>query len=69
MLNILDLLAICSLLTNILMLILSYLSYKESRCHTILISHPIFAYEICTITIHFDNIYISHTILIVYYIS
>jgi hypothetical protein len=69
MINIAGLLAICSLLTNIFALILSYLTYKESKNYTIFISQPLFMYEIYVTSIHFDDMCVTHTILIVHYIS
>lgn len=64
-----DLIAICSLVTNIIALILSYLTYKESRYYPIITLRPIFRYEIYVVTMHFSNMYVTYAVLIVYYIT
>lgn len=64
-----DLIAICSLVTNIIALILSYLTYKESRDYPIVTLHSIFRYEIYVVTMHFSNKYVTYAVLIVYYIA
>lgn len=64
-----NLIAICSLLTNIIALILSYLTYKESRAHPLLTPRQIFMYEtyVSVTTIRFHDMYILCTIIIVRY--
>lgn len=64
-----ELIAICSLLTNIISLILSYLTYKESRAHPLLTPQMIFTYKAyahVTAT-RFQDTYILYAIILVHY--
>lgn len=64
-----DIIAICSLLTNLIALILSYCTYKESKYHPILTPRQIFMYKACITAIHFHNMYITYVAIIVCYIT
>ena len=64
-----DLIAICSLLTNIIALILSYLAYKESKVHPFFTPQPIFTYKayVRVTAMRFHDMYILYAIIIVRY--
>ena len=64
-----NLIAICSLLTNIIALILSFLSYKESKSRSLLTARTIFMYKVYVrvTSIRFYDMYILYAIIIVCY--
>lgn len=64
-----DLIALCSLLTNLIALILSYFTYKESKYHPFLTPQSIFMYRayVRVKIIHPHTMYIFYTVIIVRY--